>query len=85
MTVEDILKKVGFSRAHFSREFKKYIGVSIIEYVNYVKCDRARMLMNKGNSVSEAAVLCGFNNLSYFSKMYRKIIGNLPSNDLNKK
>ena len=84
LTLENILEEVGFSRAHFSREFKKYVGVSVIEYVNYVKCDRARTLMSKGSSVSEAAITCGFSNLSYFTRTYKKIMGNLPSTEANK-
>jgi AraC-like DNA-binding protein len=35
-------------------------------------------LLKKGTSVSEAAENCGFQNLSYFSRTYKKYIGELP-------
>lgn len=83
--VEDIVKHAGFSRAYFSREFKKYTDVSLVTYLNYVRCSQARVLLGSGTvTVSQAAELCGFRNLSYFSKTYRKLMGALPSEDSRK-
>ena len=85
LTVDDIAAQAGFSRAYFSREFKKTTGISIIAYLNYVRCSIARYLLGNGTaSVREAAQMCGFENLSYFSKTYKKIMGNLPSEDIGK-
>lgn len=85
LTVNDIVAQAGFSRAYFSREFKKAMGVSIVAYLNYVRCSMAKYMLGNGKiSVCEAAEKCGFDNLSYFSKTYRKIMGNLPSEDIGK-
>lgn len=85
LSVEKIAKHVNVSKSHFSREFKKYIGMSLIDYINNVRCNQAKILLRKGVNVNEAAELCGFNNMSYFPKIYKKIIGNLPSTDLKRK
>lgn len=83
ITVDDIVNHVGFSRAYFSREFKKHTGVSLITYLNYIRCSQARSMLGKsGTSVNEAAEACGFQNLSYFSKTYQKLMGVLPSADM---
>lgn len=85
LTVDNIVAQVGFSRAYFSREFKRITGVSIIAYLNHVRCSMARHILGSGTvSVKDAAEMCGFENLSYFSKTYKKLIGNLPSEDIGK-
>ena len=82
ITVDEIVNHVGFSRAYFSREFKKHTGVSLITYLNYIRCSQARNMLGKGTSINETAEACGFQNLSYFSKTYRKLMGVLPSADM---
>ena len=80
ISVEDILKHVGFSRAYFSREFKRNTGVSLVTYLNMVRCRQAQILLSqKYYSISQIASMCGFNNASYFTKTYKKIMGRLPS------
>ncbi len=80
ISVEDILKHVGFSRAYFSREFKRNTGVSLVTYLNMVRCRQAQILLSqKCYSISQIASMCGFNNASYFTKTYKKIMGRLPS------
>lgn len=79
ITIEDIVRHVGFSRAYFSREFKKNTGVTLIAYLNHIRCRHATALLAMGSTVGEAAERCGFGNLSYFSKTYRRLMGVLPS------
>lgn len=52
----------------------------MISYLNMVRCEHARELLQMGKlSVSECASLCGFQNSSYFTKTYKHYIGELPS------
>lgn len=84
ITVEDICKEVGFSKFHMCRIFKEITGQTIIEYINFLKCDYARTLLMTGKcNVKESAEICGFQNLSYFSKTYKKYMGQLPSKENN--
>lgn len=83
ITISDIVRQVGFSRAYFSRAFKKHTGVSVITYLNYIRCSQARTLLGTGKAtVSQAAQVCGFKNFSYFSKTYKHLMGVLPSADM---
>ena len=83
--IEEILEESGFSRAYFSREFKKITGNSIVDYINFVRCSRTEELISTGDYIiSEAAEMCGFSSMSYFSKTYKKFMGRLPSETVKK-
>lgn len=85
ITIDEIVDKSGFSRAYFSREFKKITGKSIVDYINFIRCTRADELISSGEyNIGKAAEICGFSNLSYFTKIYKKIMGRLPSELLKK-
>jgi len=80
ISIDEICKYIGLSKYYFCRIFKEITYRTPIEYVNFVRCHNARNLIISGKyNVSESAELSGFKNLSYFSKTYKKIFGNLPS------
>ena len=71
---------INFSPAHFSRLFKKVIGVSYSEYLNYIRVEMGRNLLLTTNlSIGEIAQLSGFNNSNYFCNVMKKILGDNPS------
>lgn len=80
ITVDRLATTVGFSKFHFAREFKRVTSYTVVTYLNLVRVERAKQLLSGGEcSVGEAAVKCGFNNLSYFSKIFRAQTGITPS------
>lgn len=80
ITIDDICKNIGFSKYYFCRVFKEVTNKTVVDYINFLRCDNARKLLATGNyNATESAELCGFKNLSYFSKIYKKYIGRLPS------
>ncbi|MBQ8583574.1 MAG: helix-turn-helix domain-containing protein [Clostridia bacterium] len=79
LTLDGIARSVGLSKYHFIREFKRVTGMTVIDYVSSLRCSRARELLTEGASVKEAALRSGFSNLSYFSKVFRRYVGSLPS------
>jgi len=79
INIDGISEAAGLSRAYFSREFKELTGFTITNYVNLVRCQNACKLLRSGKyRVNEAAAECGFDNLSYFAKTYKKTMGILP-------
>ena len=79
-TVEDVSRAAGLSKAYFSRIFKKVTGYTVVSYTNQVRCRNASKLLKSGKyRASEAAVRCGFENMSYFTRTYKQVMGNLPS------
>ncbi len=85
LSISEVASAVRLSQYHFSREFKKVTGVSFVGYVNYLRCENARKLLQSGKcSVAEAAAQSGFENLSYFSKTFKMHHGHAPNNCIPK-
>ena len=80
LTIDEIAASAGLSKFHFLREFKRITGYTLIDYLNTIRCDYARSLLESGQcSVKETAFRCGFINNSYFSSVFRQYTGLLPS------
>ena len=81
ITLDEIAGAALYDKYALCREFKKYTGQTITEYLNYYRCVKAKELLEEGYSVTETADLCGFGNLSYFGKTFKRHIGYPPSKD----
>lgn len=80
ITIEDICNHIGFSKYYFCRTFREITGKTVLDTINHLRCDHARRLIETGRyNISESAEMSGFNNKSYFSKIYKKYMGLLPS------
>lgn len=80
ITADDLAASAGLSKFHFQREFKRVTGRTPNHYLNAIRCAYARQLLESGHySVKETALLCGFTNFSYFSDVFRRYSGVLPS------
>lgn len=80
ITLDMLSNSVGMSVQHFCRFFKSMTGTSAMDYVNYYRISVACDLLLQGNmSKTDIAMECGFNNLSYFIKTFRKYKGCSPS------
>lgn len=82
LTLDDLARLAGINKFYLSREFKRLTGQTLFEYINIVRCNEAKKMISDGMSVSSAAMFCGFENLSYFTRTYKKYIGALPSQHL---
>ncbi len=80
ISMDAIAKKVGLNPTHFSRVFKLDTGSTFIEYVTRCKMERACELLNQSNlSVIEIADQLGYDNPSYFIKLFRNLMGTSPA------
>ncbi len=71
---------VNFSPAHFSRLFKKMIGVTYSEYLNYIRIENGRsLLLTTQLPISQVAQLSGFESSNYFCNVMKKLLGCSPS------
>lgn len=84
ITVDMLAKVAGFSKFHFAREFKRVSSYTVVTYLNLVRIEKAKNMLSSGaHNVGETALACGFNNLSYFSKIFREQMGVTPSEYLS--
>ncbi len=80
ISVDDICAAVSFSRSYVCHAFREVTGKTIVEYIRMVRCAGAHALLAEGHaSVAECARQSGFQNPSYFSRIYRREMGLSPS------
>lgn len=84
LSLDTISKAVSYDKYALCREFKKYTGQTIIENLNSYRIMRAKEYLQSGTTVAETALLCGFENLSFFTRMFKRYTGKLPSYYKNK-
>ncbi len=79
ISVESLCSFVGMSRSYLSTQFKEETGLSITEYINMVRIrESKRLLLETTNSIADIAVSCGFDNQSYFSRIFKAKTGITP-------
>ena len=79
LSSNEVAKMLSYDHSYFCRLFKKNFGSSFSSYLSMYRIYVARELFDKGNkSVSFVANVVGFNNISYFSKLFQFHIGCLP-------
>jgi AraC-like DNA-binding protein len=79
LSLDEIAKNVYSDKFVLSREFKKFTGHTIVNYLNNYRCQKAAELIASGVSVAEAAWQCGFESPSFFTKIFQKYMGEPPS------
>ena len=80
LTTKDLAAILYVSEGYFCRFFKNATGKSAVEYINEYRIKRAIALIeNTDLSLSEIAASVGFEDASYFSRAFRKIKGESPS------
>ena len=80
LSLEQLSASAGISRSEAGRCFKKYYAQSPMNYVALYRLKYAQELLLKSSlSISEIAAECGFRDSSYFVKVFRKYLGQTPS------
>lgn len=79
-TAEDFAQNMHLSRQHLHRKLKSITGMSATDFMRNLRLERAVELLGNGtHSVAQTAYEVGFNNLSYFSKCFKKKYKYSPS------
>lgn len=77
--VNEVAASVHLSTAAFCRYFKKETKMTFTDFVNQYRITQAKTLLLKELSVTEVCYEVGFDSLSYFTKLFKKITGENPS------
>ncbi|WP_223068522.1 AraC family transcriptional regulator [Paenibacillus caui] len=80
LSVSELSRMAGLSRFHFSRLFSELTGRTVTEYVNQIRIGKSEYLLrNTAMTISEIALATGYQDLSYFSRTFKKFKSVPPS------
>ncbi len=72
ISLESLSSHLGLNPSYFCRLFKKAIGSTFTEYLNFVRICKAEHLLKNGSNISDTAYRVGFSSLSYFNRIFKK-------------
>jgi len=79
LSLDEVAKAVNMSAFYFCKTFKKATGMTFTNYLARVRVEKVKnLLINPHKRVSEAAFEAGFQSLSQFNRVFRRIAGQSP-------
>lgn len=79
ITIREIAEHFHIEPSYFSRMFKKEFGVTAIEYLTSCRLEQAKLLLKGDRTIHDVAILCGYQDQFYFSRIFKGAIGMSPS------
>jgi AraC-like DNA-binding protein len=77
--VNTLCRKAYLSRNAFFKLFKEQFGLTPVDYINHERIKLAKQLLANGNqSITQTGLQCGFTDVNYFVRTFRKIEGITP-------
>ena len=78
--IGELADLVSLSDAHFRAQFHQVFGTSPAEYLQFLRMNRAKDLINsQAHTISEIATLVGYSDVFYFSRVFKKYTGVSPT------
>lgn len=80
LALEDVARAVNMSAFYFCKMFKRTTGMTFTDYLARVRVEKVKhLLLNPHKRISEAAFEAGFQSLSQFNRVFRKVAGESPT------
>ncbi|HKR05557.1 MAG TPA: AraC family transcriptional regulator [Bacteroidia bacterium] len=79
INLDHIADEAYFSKFHFIRLFKKIYGKTPHQYLIVVRIEKSMQLLRTNIPVTEACYAVGFESVSSFSGLFKRIVGMMPS------
>jgi AraC-like DNA-binding protein len=80
LNLGQVAKAVNMSSYYFCKMFKKVTGINFTDYVARVRIEKSKnLLLNPNLRVSEIAFEVGFQSLTHFNRVFKKILGQSPT------
>lgn len=75
-----VAKAVNISRTHLSEKFRQVTGINFVDYIARARFEKARELLHDVDlRISEIAFAVGFQSLSQFNRVFKRLSGKSPS------
>ena len=80
LSLTQVAKAVDISPNYLSEKFKQVTGINFVDHVAHTRFEKARILLHDvGLRVSEIAFAVGFQSLSQFNRVFKKLAGTSPT------
>ena len=80
LSLADIARRIGYAEYYLSRKFREETGLSINNYIKFVKVERAKTLLLSTNmDIQEICDALSFGSRSFFSQTFRSVVGVPPA------
>ena len=80
LSLGQVAKAVNTSTFYFCKMFKKATGLNFTEYLWRVRLEKAKnLLLNPNLRISEIAYEVGFQSLTHFNRVFKKVVGQSPT------
>jgi AraC-like DNA-binding protein len=80
LSLKKVAKAVSISANHLSEKFKQVTGVNFVDYIARTRFEKACDLLRNSNlRISEIAFAVGFQSLSQFNRVFKRLAGESPS------
>lgn len=83
ITLDDLCKLTGLSKYYLLRSFTKQKGISPYSYLETIRIDKSKKMLEQGNLPIDVAMQTGFTDQSHFSNFFKKFIGLTPKQYMN--
>ncbi|MBQ8804595.1 MAG: helix-turn-helix transcriptional regulator [Tyzzerella sp.] len=84
LSLEDVAKSANICKSECCRFFKKHMGMTIFDYILYLKIQNSLPLLKKTDSITEVASMVGFSSPSYYSQIFKRYMKCTPMEYKNK-
>ncbi|WP_127583015.1 response regulator transcription factor [Paenibacillus koleovorans] len=79
LKLEDVAQFLYMNPNYFSSVFKREMGLSFVDYVNELRIRKSmHLLLDTDEKVFEVSIQVGYNNFSYFNKLFKRMNGVTP-------
>ncbi len=79
LSSKQLAEHFGFSLSYFCRYFKKETGVTLIDYINSVRLNKACILLQGDHySIAEVSTKVGYTSINYFNSKFKEVVGITP-------
>jgi len=78
ISLEDVARTANICKSECCRFFKKHMGITIFDYILYVRIQNSLPLLKKVDSITEVAAIVGFSSPSYYSQIFKRYMKCTP-------
>ena len=79
ISLNDVAQYIGVNSSYLCRVFKEDSGMGFVEYLNATRIENAKQAIKTGNlKLKEIALDVGFNNYTYFTKVFKDVLNMTP-------